>query len=87
MKGIKYLVDDEGKKTHAVLELDVWQEALEKLLSDAPSALQERQPGFLNELLLNAGYTSEQLEAMNEASTEEALKPLSVRELGLTDSL
>ena len=84
MKGVRYLIDDEGKKTHAVLELDVWGDALNTLLAE-PSVSEARQLGFLNKFLLEAGYTEEQLEEMNRASAEEALRPLTLQELGLDD--
>ena len=83
MKGVSYLVDGEGKKTHAVLELDVWQDALDGLLG--ASEVKEREPGFLNGLLLETGYTQPQLDAMNRASAEEALRPLTAQELGLAE--
>lgn len=90
MKGVSYLVDEEGKKTHAVLDLGVWQATLEALLADDahPRATpKERKPGFLTELLTQAGYTQEQLDEMNKHSAEEALKPLTDEELGLNNAL
>jgi len=89
MKGVSYLVDEQGKKTHAVLDLRVWQATLEALLVDdtrAQTTRQERKPGFLTELLTRDGYTQEQLDEMNRHSAEEALAPLSAEELGLNSS-
>lgn len=90
MRGVSYLVDEQGKKTHAVLDLGVWQATLEALLVDdarAQTARQERKPGFLTEVLTRAGYTQEQLDEMNRRSAEEALKPLTNEELGLDNAL
>ena len=86
MKGMRYLVDEEGRKTHAVLELDLWQDALDKLLETPAERPERRKPGGLNELLSGMGYTQAQLDEMNAASAEEGLRPLTVQELGLTDT-
>ena len=86
MKGLSYLVDEQGKKTHAVLDLEVWQATLETLLTDG-AAQQVRKSGFLNELLVQMGYTPKQLGEMNLRSAEEALAPLTTEELGLDNSL
>ena len=87
MKGLSYLVDEQGKKTHAVLDLEVWQATLETLLTDRGAAQRVRKPGFLNELLIQMGYTPKQLGEMNLRSAEEALAPLTTEELGLDNSL
>ena len=34
MKGVNYLVDDAGRKTHIVLDIDVWGEAWQQLLQE-----------------------------------------------------
>ena len=34
MKGVSYLVDEEGKKTHVVLNLDVWSETWQQFFGD-----------------------------------------------------
>ena len=34
MKGVRYLIDDEGKKTHVVLDLDVWSETWQEFFQD-----------------------------------------------------
>ena len=86
MKGLSYLVDEQGKKTHAVLDLEVWQATLETLLTGG-AAQQVRKSGFLNELLIQMGYTPKQLGEMNLRSAEEALAPLTTEELGLDNSL
>ena len=87
MKGVSYLVDERGTKTHAVLDLEVWQATLEAMLmEDVPaktSAQRARRPGFLTELLTQAGYTQKQLDEMNSRAAEEALEPLTAEELGL----
>jgi len=91
MKGVSYLVDEQGTKTHAVLDLGIWQATLEALLvadvSAQTSVRRERKPGFLTALLTQAGYTQKQLDEMNSCAAEEALKPLTAEELGLNSSL
>ena len=42
MKGVSYLVDDEGKKTHIVLNLDVWNETWQQFFEDDEAALLKR---------------------------------------------
>lgn len=89
MRGVSYLVDEHGKKTHAVLDLGVWQTTLEAMLVDnlpLQTKRQERKPGLLTDLLTQAGYTQEQLDEMNRRLAEEALEPLSAEELGLNSS-
>lgn len=89
MQGVSYLIDEQGTKTHAVLDLGIWQAALEALLlevSAQTSVQQVRRPGFLTELLTQAGYTQKQLDEMNRRSAEEALESLTAEELGLNNS-
>ena len=87
MKGVSYLIDEQGTKTHAVLDLGIWQATLEAMLmedvSAKTSAQRARRPGFLTELLTQAGYTQKQLDEMNSRAAEEALEPLTAEELGL----
>lgn len=42
MKGVSYLVNEEGKKTHIVLNLDVWSESWQRFFADDEAALLER---------------------------------------------
>ena len=87
MKGVSYLVDERGTKTHAVLDLEVWQATLEAMLMEDVSAKtpaqRARRPGFLTELLTQVGYTQKQLDEMNSRAVKEALEPLTAEELGL----
>ena len=34
MKGVRYLIDDEGNKTHVVLDLNVWSETWQEFFQD-----------------------------------------------------
>ena len=90
MKGVSYLIDGQGTKTHAVLDLEIWQATLEAVLLEEVSAQtsdqQARRPGFLTELLTQAGYTQKQLDEMNRCSAEEVLEPLTAEELGLNNA-
>jgi hypothetical protein len=83
MKGISYLVSDEGKKTHVVLDLELWKGWEYFLTSSQPAHSQARQPGGLNPLLKAMGYSDADLETMNRHATTEALLPLTDEELGL----
>ncbi len=41
MKGVSYLVDEEGKKTHIVLNLEVWSETWQQFFGDDEASLLE----------------------------------------------
>ncbi len=74
MKGVRYLIDDDGNKTHVVLDLSVWQAAWQTLSGQAPK--QPRQPGGLKEAFAEAGFTTGSmgnslLEPMSEAELSE----------------
>jgi len=86
MKGASYLVDEQGTRTHDVLELGEWQAMLMEDVSAQPPAQQARRPGFLTELLTRAGCIQKQLDEMNRRSAKEALGPLTAEELGLSSS-
>jgi hypothetical protein len=83
MKGVSYLVSDEGKKTHVVLDLELWQGWEYLLTPSKPAHPNARQPGGLNSLLMEMGYSEAELEAMNHQAATEALLPLTDEELGL----
>lgn len=42
MKGVRYLVDEKGTKTHVVLDLDVWSETWQQFFQDDEATLLER---------------------------------------------
>ncbi len=42
MKGVSYLVNDEGKKTHIVLDLEVWSDAWGQVFVDDEAVLLSR---------------------------------------------
>ena len=42
MKGVSYLVNDEGKKTHIVLDLEVWGDAWQQVFVDDEAVLLSR---------------------------------------------
>ena len=42
MKGVSYLVDDEGKKTHIVLDLEVWSDAWQQIFVEDEAVLLSR---------------------------------------------
>ena len=70
MKGVRYLIDDDGNKAHVVLDLSVWQ----TLIGQAPK--RPRQPGGLKEAFAEAGFTTGSignslLEPMSEAELSE----------------
>ena len=74
MEGVRYLIDDEGNKTHVVLDLSIWQTALQTLIGQAPK--QPRKPGGLKGAFAEAGFTTETignalLEPMSEAELSE----------------
>ena len=74
MKGVRYLIDDDGNKTHVVLDLNVWQVAWQTLLGKIPK--QSRQPGGLKEAFAEAGFITGSigdalLEPMSEAELSE----------------
>ena len=55
MKGVSYLVDEKGEKTHVVLDLAVWQTAWQVLVAQqAPK--QTRKPGGLKKAFAAAGF-------------------------------
>ncbi len=87
MKGVSFLVNDEGKKTHVVLDLRVWEAVWQTLKQTSlqPDLTKTRQPGGLNTLLLQRGLTKQDIEKMNEHLSTEALKPLTEGELGLSE--
>jgi hypothetical protein len=92
MKGVSYLVNDKGEKTHVVLDLTIWHGLWAQLSKEQtmfPASEEElakaRQPGWLNPLLLAMGYSEQDLDEMNRQSMTEALHPLSDEELGLED--
>ena len=54
MKGVSYLTDEEGRKTHVVLDLAVWQTTWQAFVEQAPK--QTRKPGGLKEAFRAAGF-------------------------------
>ena len=42
MKGVSYLVNDEGKKTHVVLDLEVWSDVWGQVFGDDEAVLLSR---------------------------------------------
>ena len=56
MKGVSYLISDEGEKTHAVLDLSVWQEVWQALKAQTETP---RQFGALRGEFEAAGFDVE----------------------------
>ena len=51
MKGVSYLVDEEGKKTHVVLNLDIWSESWQQFFGDETVLLKNGANGLQAELV------------------------------------
>lgn len=78
MKGISYLVNDEGEKTHVVLDLALWQSAWQAFVAQQTSAqAQPRQFGAMRREFEAAGFDVERVgDALLEPMTEEELSEL-----------
>ena len=60
MKGISYLINDQGEKTHVVLDLALWQSAWQAFVAQQASA-QPRQFGAMRREFEAAGFDVEQV--------------------------
>ena len=69
MKGVSYLISDEGEKTHVVLDLSVWQEVWQALKAQTERA--PRQFGALRGEFEAAGVGNALLEPMSEEELSE----------------
>lgn len=73
MKGISYLINDEGEKTHVVLDLALWQSAWQAFVAQQTST-QPRQFGAMRREFEAAGFDVERVgDALLEPMTEEEL--------------
>ena len=71
MKGVSYLISDEGEKTHVVLDLSVWQEVWQALKAQTETP---RQFGALRGEFEAAGFDVEEVgDALLEPMSEEEL--------------
>ena len=75
MKGVSYLVDDSGKKTHVVLDLTVWQATWQALVKQQ-AVRQSRKLGSLKKAFETAGFEVGQV-------GDTLLEPMSEEELAL----
>ena len=76
MRGVSYLVNDEGEKTHVVLDFALWQSAWQAFVAQQASA-QPRQFGAMRREFEAAGFDAERVgDALLEPMTEEELSEL-----------
>jgi hypothetical protein len=71
MKGVQYLTDENGNKTHVVLDLKVWQAKWQDLLQEPTP--QTRRFGNLKHMFEKAGFTKNIGDALLEPMTQEEL--------------